>query len=337
MDSQPSPPTVTAMNRNLAKCTGRVVAIGLLVIASGCGGTAKQAATTSTTVAASQTTAPADAQSEDIATGECDRATERQTHQYRTISGVDANSLSLDVYNPSGMCDAGVLVWVHGGGYAVGDKGNQMTNKIALAKANGWVLVSVNYRLSDPTSKTPAVFPNHYEDVAAAVAWVVKNIEQYGGDPATVALFGHSAGADIVSNVAVMPQYLDGAGLSLESLSCAGAFDTAGFDKAAASDTETKQWENALGNNPKFQEETSATKHVKAGIGIPSFIGVYRGSANRQAIEKGFFAALDAAGISTELIDARGLTHAEVNEYIGKPGDDKITPKVVSFLSTCFS
>ena len=36
-------------------------------------------------------------------------------------------------------------------------------------------------------------------------------------------------------------------------------------------------------------------------------------------------------------IDAVGLTHADVNNRIGAPGDATMTPAVTKFLAECFS
>lgn len=58
----------------------------------------------------------------------------------------------------------------------------------------GIVAVAPSYRLGRN--------PDHVEDVAEAVRWVVRNIEQYGGDPRQIYLSGHSAGGNIVSLLA---------------------------------------------------------------------------------------------------------------------------------------
>jgi arylformamidase len=121
---------------------------------------------------------------------------------------------------------------VHGGGYVIGDKANQMRYKIDLFNTQGWILVSVNYRLSRP-DKGAAQFPDHFMDVAAAVAWVHEHIDEYGGDPSRIALLGHSAGADIVANVGVNPAYLQTYGLNLNALTCLAPLDTEGFDKVS--------------------------------------------------------------------------------------------------------
>jgi acetyl esterase/lipase len=257
------------------------------------------------------------------------------TVAYKTIAGIDPNLLSLDIHAPADARNAPVVMWVHGGGYAIGDKANQMTDKITLFNGQGWILVSANYRLS-VSNKGAAQYPDHFLDVAAAVAWVREHIPAYGGDPNRIALLGHSAGADIVSNVAINPIYLKEYGLELYAITCAAPLDTAGFDKAQAGDSEQEQWVNALGNNPNYIAETSATLLIQPNIGIPPMLGVTRGNDRRQQIETEFIATLQAAGIEATLVDATALTHNEVNSQIGAAGDTVMTEPLMKFLTGCF-
>ncbi len=263
------------------------------------------------------------------------------TVAYRVLPGIDPNLTSVDIHAPADACGAPVVMWVHGGGYQKGDKAQQMKDKVRLFNEHGWILVSVNYRLTAPGQPGSAQFPDHFDDVAAAVAWVHDTIAGYGGDPASVALLGHSAGADIVANVADNPTYLAAHGLGLDALVCAGPLDTEGFDKTTAGerdpDGEKEQWQVALGNEPDYLNATSATALVKPGIGIPPTIGVVRGTAQRQQIETGYLAALGDAGIATTSIDARTLSHNEVNSQIGAPGDTVMTGPVTAFLTGCFA
>ena len=257
------------------------------------------------------------------------------TVAYKTVAGVDPDLLSLDIHAPADAHNAPVVIWVHGGGYAIGDKAYQMKDKITLFNGQGWILISVNYRLSVP-DKGMAQYPDHFLDVAEAVAWVREHIPAYGGDPNRIALLGHSAGADIVSNVAVNPIYLKEYGFELSALTCAAPLDTAGFDKAQAGDSEQEQWVNALGNNPNYIAETSATLLIQPNIGIPPILGVTRGNDRRQQIESEFIAALQAAGIEATLVDATALTHEEVNDQIGASGDTVMTGPLMKFLMGCF-
>ena len=258
------------------------------------------------------------------------------TVAYRTLPGVPTRLTSLDVHTFAGACDAPVVVWVHGGGYAVGDKANQMTDKVRLARAQGWVLVSVNYRLTRPGMSWSAQYPDHFDDVAHALAWVHANITKYGGDPDRIALLGHSAGADIVANVVTNPTYLAKVGLQPSDLACFGPLDTEGFDKTTAGQAEQGQWQRALGNDPDYARNTSATLIAGADAGIPPAIGVVRGAPGRRAIETAFLARLAELGVPTTTIEARGLSHGDVNSRIGAPGDAVMTPPLVSFLDGCF-
>jgi hypothetical protein len=66
-------------------------------------------------------------------------------------------------------------------------------------------------------------------------------------------------------------------------------------------------------------------------------IGVVRGTPQRQQIETTFLSTLAANGIDATTIDARTLTHAEVNANIGKASDAVMTAPLMSFLTTCFT
>lgn len=259
------------------------------------------------------------------------------TVAYRTIAGVTPNAVSLDIHAPARPCGAPVVMWVHGGGYHRGDKANQVAAKAKLFNAKGWILVSINYRLTVEGDPSSAHFPDHYDDVASAVAWVHRNITRYGGDPTRTALLGHSAGADIVANVADNPRYLGANGLTPAVLDCAGPLDTEGFDKVASGKgDEGAGWADALGNEPSYLTSTSATRFLRPTSKVPATIGVVRGTPARQQIERAYLAKVASTGARTATIDARGLSHEDVNRRIGVPNDTVMTGPLVVFLTTCF-
>ena len=102
----------------------------------------------------------------------------------------------LDIYAPiqATQSPAPVLVFVHGGGFIKGDKGNtqrwQNGAVARMAAAAGLVGVVINYRLA-PSHTWPA----GGEDVGSALDWVQQNIGRYGGSTQQIFLMGTSAGA----------------------------------------------------------------------------------------------------------------------------------------------
>jgi acetyl esterase/lipase len=104
----------------------------------------------------------------------------------------------LDVYYPKGTQGFPTVVWFHGGGMTAGERYIP-----GLLKQRGIAVVGVNYRLA-PKGQTPSFI----QDTAASVAWVLKNIERYGGDPKQVFVAGHSAGAYLGMMIATDPKWL---------------------------------------------------------------------------------------------------------------------------------
>lgn len=91
-----------------------------------------------------------------------------------------------------------VLLFVHGGGFLVGDKGGASgwgnAHVGRWAAANGMLGAVMNYRLAPADT-----WPSGAEDVAAAVDWLRANAAQHGGDPERIVLLGTSAGSVHVS------------------------------------------------------------------------------------------------------------------------------------------
>jgi acetyl esterase/lipase len=120
----------------------------------------------------------------------------------------------LDVYVPDGTTGAPlpVIVFIHGGSWQTGSKDQYRFVGSGLAE-KGFVSVVANYRLN------PAVrFPAFVDDAALAVAWTLRNIDRYGGDPRRVFLMGHSAGAHTALLLALDRRYLEAAGASPDEL-----------------------------------------------------------------------------------------------------------------------
>lgn len=128
--------------------------------------------------------------------------------------GQDADAYSrtrckLDIYAPVAEKGFQTLVWFHGGGLTGGDK----THFPEELKDKAICIVSVNYRLS-PQAQHPA----YIEDAAAAVAWVVNHIADYGGDPDQIYVGGHSAGGYLTAMIGLDKKYLTAEGVDADQI-----------------------------------------------------------------------------------------------------------------------
>lgn len=106
----------------------------------------------------------------------------------------------LDVYTPIASNEAApIFVWLHGGGFLRGDKGDAERWPNAhvgrFAALAGFVGVVVNYRLA-PESQ----WPSGREDLGLIFDWLRANAREFGGDPNRIVIAGTSAGAAHVAS-----------------------------------------------------------------------------------------------------------------------------------------
>lgn len=109
------------------------------------------------------------------------------------------NDLQLDIYKPKNSTTGKlpVVVFLHGGAWALGDKvitpDNYVEQTILKLTEKNFAVLSVNYRLVSDTVH----FPGPVEDSKDAVRWVRKNAAQYGFDSENIGYCGVSAGAHL--------------------------------------------------------------------------------------------------------------------------------------------
>ncbi|MBN2012032.1 carboxylesterase family protein [candidate division KSB1 bacterium] len=108
-----------------------------------------------------------------------------------------------------------VAMWIHGGGYREGFSYEPEMDGGEDWASRGVILVQVTYRLgvigffSHPllSAESPHSVSGNYGvmDQAAALKWIHDNIEQFGGDPENITIFGQSAGAGSVQTLCASP------------------------------------------------------------------------------------------------------------------------------------
>ena len=270
---------------------------------------------------------------------------------YATISGVDPTLLSVDVYHfgEGSSVSRPVIIYIHGGAWAFGDK-TAVESKAQFFNDNGYIFVSVNYRLSPSNILLPyssfnpnrVKHPIHISDCASAVGWVYSNINNYGGNRSKIILLGHSAGAHLVSLLATNQGYITNAGVPSAAILGTVSVDTEGGSvlnqiKNPVSGGESqlnltsKFYQNAFGIYPDASITNTASpitidfptiaaaeaSYATASpinqitASTPPFLVIGRGASDRIAAQQSFVSALQSA--------SRPVT------YICYPGDATYT------------
>lgn len=237
---------------------------------------------------------------------------------------------TLDVYAPAEGKNHPVVFWIHGGGWKAGDKKGVQKKPQAFTD-KGFVFVSVNYRfLPDVTVKEMT------GDIAKAIRWVHDHAKDYGGDPNTIFVMGHSAGAHLAALVCTDDRYLKAEKLPLSIIKGCVPVDVSVYDIPKrlkdGGAVQPATFKAIFGETEESQKEYSPVSHVAKGKSIPPFLILYVASRPDTKAQSAWFAEkLNEAGVSAKVVAAEGKTHGTINSDLGLP-DDKPTQALFEYL-----
>lgn len=233
------------------------------------------------------------------------------------------NKDKLDVYLPEGKTNTPVIVSFYGGGLTAGDKNQQAFIGERFAAA-GIATVVVNYRL------TPTVMhPGHIQDAAASFAWVKRHIGEYGGDPRSVFVIGHSAGAYLVSLLSTDERYLAAQKLSLKDIR--GVVPVSAFysveKTGVAPDRDKRVW----GTDEKVWIDASPAHHLHTGI-PPTLILYADGDDDwRRQQNTDMAQAMKKAGDTVTIAMIHNRTHNTIWSKVKEDGDET-AERIIQFV-----
>ena len=246
--------------------------------------------------------------------------------------------LLLDLYQPApGSGPAAAIVYLHGGGWAVGTRrrfGRALAawspTALDLVAQAGFVVATIDYRLSGE-----AQFPSQLHDVKAAIRWLRGNAVRLGVDPTSVVVWGESAGGHLAVLAGLTGDRPDLEGdvgeFAHESTAVCGVIDwygpmnllslssqhTPGSDKRP---DDADSWESAMVGAPlqvapdlaraaspiTYVHRSAPPIHIHHGT-VDTFVPF------AQSVE--FVEAMRQAGGSVELVTVEGSDHF----WIGAP------------------
>jgi arylformamidase len=235
----------------------------------------------------------------------------------------------LDVHAPTNGKNLPVVVWIHGGGWKRGDKAD-VNKKPQAFVDKGFVLVSISYRfVPNVTVKQIA------GDVAKAIRWTHDHARDYGGDPKTIIVMGHSAGAQLAALVCTDERYLQAEKLPLSIIKGCVPVDGDTYDVPmqikTVEEKRAKSYKMTFGDADS-QKDLSSVTHVAKGKNIPPFLILHVADhPETKAQSQRLVKMLQEAGISARAYPAEGKNHITLNEDLGLPGD-KPTQEMWEFL-----
>ncbi len=246
----------------------------------------------------------------------------------------------LDVYVPEQPAsrEMPALFWIHGGDWQVGDK-SDVGIKPRVMTERGFVFVSTNYRLLPEVTMEELT-----RDVARSLAWVHRNIAQYGGDPQRIFVGGHSAGAQLAALICVDERYLQEHSVSLEVLRGCVPVDGDTYDIPKI--IMTAEHRQALyggklptfghrqkfGNDPEKHVDFSAVTHIAPDKGIPPFLILYfSGNPDTRIQALRLESELQRANFPARAFVKSDSNHSRLNNDLGLP-DDPATQELYQFL-----
>jgi arylformamidase len=227
---------------------------------------------------------------------------------------------SLDVYSPPDGKDHPVIVWIHGGGWSKGDKASLQQKPQAFVD-KGFVLVSVNYRL------VPAVtVKDLMADLAQSVRWVRDHAAEHRGDPNSLIIMGHSAGAHLAALLCTDDRYLKAADVPMTSLKGCVPLDVSAYDIPKrihdVDDGISKTFKTIFGTDESAQREVSPVHHIAKDKGIPPFLILHVASRDDTKAQAHWLAGkLTEASIAARVVAAEGKTHGTISSDLGGAAD----------------
>lgn len=229
---------------------------------------------------------------------------------YRTQQDVaygEDQRQKLDVYQPKDGAGQCVVMFVYGGSWEDGSKGEYGFVGAALAR-RGYTVIIPNYRLFPEVT-----YPVFVEDIALALA--SETVQELSASSKLV-MMGHSAGAMMAGLVSYDPEYMQAVGLSREIID--GYISLAGPHDYFLP-TQEEQWARIFGEDESEQVKALTVNHIHAD-NPPTLI--IHGSEDQIVTPKSAHSLaekLTEAGVANKKIIYDGVKHVPLAAALGRP------------------
>jgi acetyl esterase/lipase len=204
----------------------------------------------------------------------------------------------------------GAIVWLHGGGFVMGDLDTEHPWAARLAAGAGAVVISVGYRLA-PEHRFPAAL----DDAYAVLTWTAEHAAGFGIDPERIAVGGHSAGGGLAAAMVLRARDRQGPPIRFQLLNQPGLDDRQEtWSQRNFTDTPwmnrakiAASWRHYLGSAPATPYAAPARATDLAGL-PPAYVATAELCPNRDE-DITYALRLLQAGVPVELHQWPGTFH----------------------------
>ncbi|WP_199826935.1 alpha/beta hydrolase [Streptomyces sp. WM6378] len=219
-----------------------------------------------------------------------------------------APEVPVRIYRPRQA--QGTIIWLHGGGFVMGDVETEHPWAARIAEASGAVVISVGYRLAPENP-----FPAAPDDAYAVLTWAAGHAAELGIDPDRIAVGGHSAGGGLAAAIALRARDEQGPRIHFQLLNQPGLDDRQQTWSAReftdtpwmTRDKITASWRHYLGSTPASPYAAPARATDLSGL-PPAYIATAEYCPNRDE-DIAYALRLLQSGVSVELHQWAGTFH----------------------------
>ena len=268
--------------------------------------------------------------------------------EYTPPPGVVSDLAKLDILRVDDGQTRPLVLLVHGGSWASGDKAGFESKVAPWWVEQGYVAAPVNFRLASRMRQTPVVKPSdQVRDLAAALSWLMKHADTYKIATDKIIVLGYSSGAHLVALLGTDERFLRDVGMNEAQIAAVISLDVHVYDVPFALNLmEGSVVENNipiilhLFGETEMEQLTSSPIQYVDGWAAKSLIVSVDADPNVEGTHgyivsetaKRYTTALREAGHESDHIHDINETHSSLVGGFGVPGD-LVTERIRSFVS----